>query len=74
MRTKKKWLEGYYLNNPGYYGLFFFSPKFSVRRMCYWEVSKFQKYIAVKEKKMITDGHGLKPIVLTWGPFGMWLS
>ena len=53
---------------------FFFFPKFSVRRMCYWEVSKFQKYIAVKEKKMITDGHGLKPIVLTWGPFGMWLS
>ena len=25
---KKKWLEGYYLNNPGYYGLFFFLLNF----------------------------------------------
>ena len=32
----------------------FFFPKFSVRRMYYWEVSSSKGKIAVKEKKMIT--------------------
>ena len=53
----------------------FFFPKFSVRRMYYWEVSSSKGKIAVKEKKNDNiDGHGMKPIVLTWGPSGIWLS